>query len=123
MTKKDEKLAAILKALADPTRREILEAAGTGALCVSAVAGRLGVTQSAVSQHLRILRSAGLVTAEKRGYFVHYHINRAQLQEFSAQINNWNKTLLGLTEKACPKAKSCHKRSGRTGKTKGAPKS
>jgi len=41
------------------------------ALCVSALAARLNVTQGAVSQHLRILRHAGLVTPDKRGYYIH----------------------------------------------------
>jgi len=42
---------------------------------VNALAARLGVTQGAVSQHLRIMRDAGLVIDQKRGYFVHYELN------------------------------------------------
>ena len=45
------------------------------ALCVNALAARIGVTPAAVSQHLRLLRDAGLVTPDKRGYYVHYRIN------------------------------------------------
>jgi DNA-binding transcriptional ArsR family regulator len=44
-------------------------------LCVGAMANKLGVTQSAVSQHLRILRQADLVKGERRGTFMHYSIN------------------------------------------------
>jgi ArsR family transcriptional regulator len=58
-----EELAEIFKALSDPTRLRLVKLLGEhgGALCVNALAHRLEVTQSAVSQHLRVLRQAGLV--------------------------------------------------------------
>jgi ArsR family transcriptional regulator len=40
----------------------------------------LGVSQSAVSQHLRVLRAIGLVKGERRGYHVHYLVNREVLE-------------------------------------------
>jgi DNA-binding transcriptional ArsR family regulator len=51
------------------------------ALCVNALTARLGLTQGAVSQHLRVLRDAGIVVREKRGYYVHYMIDDAKLRE------------------------------------------
>lgn len=51
-------------------------------LCVNAITCRLGITQSAVSQHLRILKSVGLVKAGKRGYWVHYSINPKALERY-----------------------------------------
>jgi ArsR family transcriptional regulator len=90
-----EQLAETLKALADPTRLKLVqllgqnspEAAecgtqvcnGTGFLCVNALAHRLNITQSAVSQHLRVLRQAGLVHSERRGSFVHYMLDSKAL--------------------------------------------
>jgi DNA-binding transcriptional ArsR family regulator len=59
--------------------RLLAEQSEEGALCVGALAGLLGVSPSAVSQHLAVLRSAGLVIDERRGYFVHYRLNRARL--------------------------------------------
>ena len=58
-----EKLAEIFKAFSDPTRLRLIKSlrGNNGALCVNALSGMLGVTQSAVSQHLRVLRQAGLV--------------------------------------------------------------
>ncbi|MFO7904627.1 MAG: ArsR/SmtB family transcription factor [Planctomycetota bacterium] len=72
-----EDLARILKVLSVGTRVRIIQLLKGRSLCVNALAARLDVTQGAVSQHLRILRDAGWVTAEKRGYFVHYRLNGA----------------------------------------------
>lgn len=58
-------------------------------LCVNALASRLDVTQGAVSQHLRILRDAGLVTAEKRGYFVHYRLTEAALAACQGMLDRF----------------------------------
>jgi len=74
-----ESQAAVFSALADPTRLKLVKLLGRqrdpDALCVNALASLLGVTQSAVSQHLRVLRATGLVKGERRGYRVHYFIN------------------------------------------------
>ena len=56
------------------------------ALCVNALAAKLDVTQGAVSQHLRIMRDAGLVIDEKRGYFVHYRLNEEVLAEWQGDV-------------------------------------
>lgn len=79
-----EEQAALFSILADPTRLRLLRLLSRqwepDALCVNALAGLLGVTQSAVSQHLRILKSAGLVKGERRGYHIHYFVNREALE-------------------------------------------
>lgn len=67
--------ARVLRVLAVENRLRIVQLLRGRAMCVNALAGRLGVTQGAVSQHLRIMRDAGLVIAEKRGYFVHYSLD------------------------------------------------
>ena len=76
-------LARIFKALSDPTRLRLVqllaEQGKGGALCVGALAVALGVSPSAISQHLAVLRSAGLVIDERRGYFVHYRLDRGRL--------------------------------------------
>ena len=75
-----ENQAAIFAVLADPTRLKLLRLLARqrepSALCVNALAFQLGVAQPAISQHLKVLKSAGLVTGERRGYRVHYFINR-----------------------------------------------
>ena len=74
--------ARLFKALSSETRVRIVRLLRDRALCVGALAARLGVSSAAVSQHLRILREAGLVTADKRGYYVHYHLNGAALAQW-----------------------------------------
>jgi DNA-binding transcriptional ArsR family regulator len=56
-------------------------------LCVGALASQLDVTQGAVSQHLRVMRDAGLVIDEKRGYYVHYRLNEQTLAKWREQID------------------------------------
>lgn len=84
---KPSQLAYICKVLSVETRVRILGLVKDRALCVGAIAARLDVTQGAVSQHLRILRDAGLVTAEKRGYFVHYQLNEKTLSKWKGAID------------------------------------
>jgi DNA-binding transcriptional ArsR family regulator len=82
-------LAEMFKTLSDPTRLKLvmLLAENEGALCVNALASNLGVTQSAASQHLRILRQAGLVKSDRRGYHVHYSLNQDRLDQYRARLS------------------------------------
>ena len=75
-------LAGLLKALGDPTRLEIvaLLAAASGPLCACHVESRFRLSQPTVSHHLRVLRDAGIVSAERRGTWMHYALERAALQ-------------------------------------------
>lgn len=82
-----KELARLLKVLSVDTRVRIVQLLKGRALCVNALAGRLDVTQGAVSQHLRVMRDAGLVIDEKRGYYVHYHLNEDTLAAWRDQIN------------------------------------
>jgi DNA-binding transcriptional ArsR family regulator len=73
------KITKVFRALSVETRVRIVQLLKEHALCVNALAARLGVTPAAVSQHLRVLRDADLVIADKRGYYVHYQINEKTL--------------------------------------------
>jgi len=72
----------IFKVLSDETRLRIIDLLKNQSLCVNALAHFLGVSTAAISQHLRILRDANLVIGEKKGYFVHYHLNEETLLEW-----------------------------------------
>jgi len=81
---KTEEQAAIFKALADPTRLHLFKLLchqhEPDALCVNALAELHGISQSAVSQHLRILKNIGLVRGERMGYHIHYAVDHDMLQ-------------------------------------------
>ena len=56
-------------------------------LCVKAITEQLQISQSAVSQHLRVLKMAGWVKAEKMGYWVHYSLNRKEVEELRGVVD------------------------------------
>ncbi|MGL1810860.1 UNVERIFIED_CONTAM: metalloregulator ArsR/SmtB family transcription factor [Serratia marcescens] len=75
----------IFKALADPTRRRIFEKLAAGSMNASALREGLTISQSAMSQHLAVLRNAGLVREAKQGRCVNYQVDPEGL----AQIAQW----------------------------------
>ena len=54
--------------------------------CVGALARKLEISESAVSQHLKLMREAGLVRGEKRGYHVHYAVDRAAVESSAGAL-------------------------------------
>lgn len=62
----------IFRALGDPTRRAVYERLVAGEESVSALTARFGVSQPAISQHLKTLRAAGLVEVRRQGREAHY---------------------------------------------------
>ncbi len=77
-----EDAARVFKILSVETRVKMIDLLRRRSLCVNAMARALNISQAAVSQHLRILRDADVVIAEKRGYFVHYRINEQTLEQW-----------------------------------------
>jgi len=102
-----EEQAAVFSALADPTRLKLVKLLcrqhDPDALCVNALAGLLGVTQSAVSQHLRVLRAIGLVKGERRGYHIHYFVNPEVLERCRELVSVALSTGELIEEKSCQK--------------------
>lgn len=82
-----EKTARVFKVLSVETRVRMVELLKYRSLCVNALAQALKVSPAAVSQHLRVLRDADLVVADKRGYYVHYQINPNTLAEWHRIAN------------------------------------
>jgi DNA-binding transcriptional ArsR family regulator len=83
-TSESERLASLMQALASPVRLRILGMLAHKSLCVKVIAADLAVSQPAVSQHLRVLRQAGLVAAHRSGYYVHYRLDRRALRDCQA---------------------------------------
>ncbi len=78
-----------LKALADENRLKVLALLHHENLCVGALAKRLGISKAAVSQHLKVLREAGFVVGEKRGYWVHYQVLNDVLTDVGKGIQSF----------------------------------
>jgi DNA-binding transcriptional ArsR family regulator len=78
----------ILKILADETRFKIVELLLTHDFCVGALAGALGISEPAVSQHIQILRKGGLLKGEKRGYWTHYSVERSVLNQVAEGLKD-----------------------------------
>jgi ArsR family transcriptional regulator len=83
-----EKQARIFKVLSAETRLRMIELLKRRPLCVNALARALEITPAAVSQHLRVLRDADVVVADKQGYFVHYRINAKTLSVWKEMLKN-----------------------------------
>jgi ArsR family transcriptional regulator, arsenate/arsenite/antimonite-responsive transcriptional repressor len=72
---------AIFKALADPTRREILRLLARGDLAAGEIAYRFEMTKPSISHHLGVLKQAGLVQDERRGQNIIYSLNTTVFQD------------------------------------------
>jgi DNA-binding transcriptional ArsR family regulator len=89
----------VLEALGDPTRRAVLEQLHDGPQSVGAIAARLPVRRPAVSQHLRVLKGAGLVVDEAVGRRRLYAVDPAGLVALRAYLEGyWTEALAGFAE-------------------------
>jgi DNA-binding transcriptional ArsR family regulator len=82
-------------ALGDPTRRAIFERLAEGPLAVGELAGELPVSRPAVSQHLKVLKNARLVTGEQAGNRRIYRVNPDGIGALRADLDQfWSKALV-----------------------------
>ena len=98
----------IFEALSSPVRRKILAYLAHAELTAGEIAARFEISKPAVSQHLSLLESAGLVRSDKRGQYVHY----ALVPEALAN------TLNGYVQEVCPVSKPLKKESAALAKTR-----
>ena len=80
---------ALFPALADPTRRQVFERLRSGGLSVGEIARDLPVSRPAVSQHLKVLKEAGLVADEAHGTRRVYHIDPHGLGQLRAWLDQF----------------------------------
>jgi DNA-binding transcriptional ArsR family regulator len=86
--------AQALQALGDPTRRSVLEELRDGPRAVGEIAARLPVSRPAVSQHLRVLKEAGLVTERHNGTRHLYRVDPDGLAEVREYLEGfWEEAL------------------------------
>jgi len=95
MTDSEDALNKMLHAIADPTRRRILQALKKRGgcsigkevgLCASDIELRIHLSQPTISHHMSILKNAGLVHAKKIGQWMWYRRDEAALREFASKL-------------------------------------
>lgn len=77
-----------LKALADPTRREILNLLKDGKRSAGEISERFDISAAAVSRHLSVLKDADLVEDTREGKFIFYELNASVLEEILLWISD-----------------------------------
>lgn len=84
-----ERLAEIAKALGDPIRLQIVDVLRrhAGQVCVCELVPLFEVSQPTLSHHLRKLREAGVVDAERRGLWAYYYVRPEALEELSTWLS------------------------------------
>lgn len=89
-------ISLMLKALGEPTRYEIFQQLLIRKHCVRSLSKKLGLTESAISQHMKVLREAGLVYGERYGYHIHYLPKQEALDELGNALEQMRKQSLNL---------------------------
>ena len=77
-----------LKALSDPTRREILNTLKKGKLSAGEIVEKFPVSGAAISRHLSVLKEADLIRDEREGKFIYYELNASVLEEIMLWITD-----------------------------------
>lgn len=77
-----------LRALADPTRREILNMLKKGRMSAGDISDRFSITDAAISRHLSVLKGTDLITDEREGKFIFYELNASVLEEILLWITD-----------------------------------
>lgn len=79
----------VMKALSDPNRVRFIKLLGTKELCVCELRQLIGLAQSTVSKHLKILEEVGLVTYRKEGSWIIYRLTQGEESEYAkAMLDN-----------------------------------
>lgn len=82
----------IFQAVADPTRRAIILLIAGQAMTPNAIAGEFNSTRQAISKHIRVLKECGVVTQEKSGREIYYHLKAAKIAEIDKWLARFRKT-------------------------------
>jgi len=80
-----------LKAIGDPTRREILDLLKAGEKSAGEICEHFDATGATISHHLSVLKNAGLIIDEKKGKYIYYEVNMTVFEE----ILSWMKAFTG----------------------------
>lgn len=90
LTNTNKRLAGMLKALGNPIRFQIVEFLAANQMCITNdIVKQLPLAQSTISQHLKVLREAGLIHGETEGPATCYCLDPDGIQWLKDQIGNW----------------------------------
>lgn len=82
-------LQETLRALSDPTRRQILKLLKTGRKSAGEIGGNFDMTGAAISRHLSVLKEAGLIRDSREGKYRYYEVNLSVLEELFAWLKDF----------------------------------
>ncbi len=77
-----------LRALADPTRREILNMLKQGRMSAGEITEHFSVTGAAISRHLSVLKEADLIVDQREGKYIYYELNASVLEEIMLWLSD-----------------------------------
>jgi ArsR family transcriptional regulator, arsenate/arsenite/antimonite-responsive transcriptional repressor len=90
LTPNEKEIIKVMKALGNPVRFQILQILVEKQVCITGeIVDFTSLAQSTVSQHLKVLREAGLITGEIEGPATCYCINAARINWLKQQMNDW----------------------------------
>ena len=112
LTPAEEQLARMFKALGNPVRFQIVQILAEKQMCITGeIVEFTTLAQSTVSQHLKVLREAGLINGEVEGPAVCYCLNEANLVWLKARLGEWLPgccaTVPAATTAAAPASSCC----------------
>jgi len=81
-------LQETLKALSDPTRREILQMLRSGSKSAGEISEKFDITAAAISRHLSVLKDADLIRDQRDGKFIIYTLNTSVLEDVLLWVSN-----------------------------------
>ena len=83
-------LQETMRALSDPTRREILLLLRSGRLAAGEIASHFSVSDAAISRHLSVLNDADLIRDEREGKYIYYQLNTSVLEDILLFVSRLN---------------------------------
>ena len=81
-------LQETLKALSDPTRRDILQMLRSGSKSAGEISDKFDITAAAISRHLSVLKDADLIRDQREGKFIIYTLNTSVLEDVLFWVSN-----------------------------------
>ena len=103
-------ISVMLKAFGEPTRLSVFQQLLIRKHCVRSLSKKLGITESAISQHIKVLKEAGLVHGERFGHHIHYLPKQEALDGLCAAFSEMKQQSLDLCR--APRICQCEFREG-----------